>query len=75
MRIHYGVRTCELIHLNCKITVIFRYSIMRNFEDLRGTVPVSFDQNGLSRNVELNVLNVQVDGYSNAWSEVWIHCR
>lgn len=46
------------------------YTIMRNFEDLRGTVPVSFDQNGLSRNVELNVLNVQVDGYSNAWSEI-----
>ncbi|XP_062581711.1 glutamate receptor ionotropic, NMDA 2B-like isoform X2 [Saccostrea cucullata] len=46
------------------------YSLMKNYENTRGATLVSYDENGLSRNVELNILNVQLEGYSNVWREI-----
>jgi hypothetical protein len=43
---------------------------MRTFENKRNGHMVSFDKNGLSKNVELNILNVQPIGRYTGWEEV-----
>ncbi|XP_061181697.1 glutamate receptor ionotropic, NMDA 2B-like isoform X2 [Saccostrea echinata] len=46
------------------------YNLMKTYENTRGGTLVSYDENGLSRNVELNILNVQLEGFSNVWREI-----
>ncbi|XP_056020166.1 glutamate receptor ionotropic, NMDA 2B-like isoform X2 [Ostrea edulis] len=46
------------------------YTLMRSHENRRSGHMISFDENGLSRNVELNILNVQPMGRNNGWGEI-----
>ena len=48
---------------------------MRSYENRRGDILVSFDENGLSRNVELNVLNVQAGERRSEWREVYVSSK
>lgn len=48
---------------------------MRSYENRRGEILVSFDENGLSRNVELNVLNVQAGERRSEWREVYVSLK